>query len=168
VTETKRRLPVVKPPEPADGEPARPPWQWVGFGVVATFAAWLPLAAVVQSWASRSMQQRFGNASPQELGKMINALPTTERWTLHISMIALPMGALLIASAAGGYVVGRYGGEAGVREAVMGGAAAGLIAALIAFSAAGFTGTIVIPVAALGAYLGGKRGYRSRMRPVNM
>src|SRR5689334_10420750 len=49
--DTKRRLPIVKSPvEPrADGggdddSPSRPPWQWVGFGTVAIFVVWLPLA----------------------------------------------------------------------------------------------------------------------------
>ena len=43
--ESKRRLPVLKTPaEEGADEPPRPPWQWVGFGAVAIFVVWTPLA----------------------------------------------------------------------------------------------------------------------------
>src|SRR5687768_2145051 len=64
----RRRLPLIQsapPPPPTpneDGEAKRPPWHWVGFGTVAIFAVWLPLAYGAQAMVSRMLIQRFGSA----------------------------------------------------------------------------------------------------------
>ena len=69
----KRRLPVLLSPKssPSDdgdtGEP-RPPWHWVGFGVVIIFAAWLPLSYVGGAVQRSMLASKFGqDASPDQI-----------------------------------------------------------------------------------------------------
>src|SRR4051812_10222875 len=51
------------PPDDDDAVETRPPWHWVGFGTVAIFAGWLPLAYVAQAVVARVLAQRFGEAA---------------------------------------------------------------------------------------------------------
>jgi hypothetical protein len=144
--ETKRRLPVLKAPSEADDEAtARPPWQWVGFGALGIFAVWLPLAFGA-AWVASSL-----NAS--------GAAP--------IAGVVVLAAGLAVAALAGGFLVGRWGGEGvGVREAALAGLAAAIIASALAFGAPGAlwgaltTVLVAVPFAALG----GKLGLRRRAR----
>jgi len=140
----KRRLPVLKAP-PGDGEDgatARPPWQWVGFGALAIFVVWLPLAFLAAWIASRL------NASG---GAPVGAV------------VVLAAG-LALAALAGGYLVGRWGTSGvGVREAALAGLASAIIASALAFGAPGSlwgalaTVVVAVPFAALGGRLGLRR-----------
>lgn len=135
---TKRRLPVLKS-EPE--EETRPPWQWVGFGVVMVFTAWVPLAYV----------GTILSASSEATG----------------SPARLVMGTLLplaTATAAGGFLVGRFGKPAGVREALLAGAVTGLVAVGLTALSASFSplSFAVVVLAALFAGAGGAAGVRLR------
>src|SRR5438552_5827003 len=96
----KRRLPVLKAdPEPEE-DSRHPPWQWVGFGTVMIFAAWLPLAYLAEAIKSRlAASLGVGGA------------------------IALALAPLALAAVAGGFLVGRFGKPAGPREAALSGLA---------------------------------------------
>ena len=168
VSDVKRRLPVVKPPEQNPDEDPRPPWHWVGFGAVATFCAWLPLAFVAQWFSARIVLAQFAGLDPAATQAAIAKLPARDAWKLHVGMVAPSLAALLLGAAIGGYIVARHAATAGVREATLGGVAAGLIAAVLAFGNAGPMALVVIPVAAFGAWRGAKLGFRRRMRPINM
>jgi hypothetical protein len=148
--EPKRRLPLLKSaPEPhahASGaepdEPPRPPWQWVGFGALAIFVVWLPLAWLATLAAVRIVAI---GASP-----VVGAIPFA--------------ASLAVAATAGGYLVGRWGTEGvGVREASLAGLAAALVATVLAWGSAGVspaalvTVVLATPPAAFGGWLGLKK-----------
>lgn len=142
--ETKRRLPVLKTPgaEGAD-EPPRPPWQWVGFGAVAIFVVWTPLAALA-GFAGR----RFSGLESAVV--------------LNLGLFAL--GSVL-AALAGGFLVGRWGAPGvGVREAALAGLAAALVASVLAWMQAGLSLGPLVTVLLLvpGAALGGRLGLKGR------
>lgn len=170
----RRRLPVLSspPPEPGgassddDAEP-RPPWHWVGFGVVAIFAAWLPLAYLGASASSRVMNARFGaDASKDQIEVALAAMTAAERAKL-MTTVALPsIFGLAVAAFGGGFVVGRFGDKTGVREAAISGAITGALATALAWSGPTLStlvaAFVTIAVATGFAALGGKTGTRRR------
>ncbi len=104
----KRRLPMLPKVEVADeSDEDRPPWHWSAIGAVAVFLAWLPLAYIVNG----------------PLGGLFSG-----GMVAKIAAVALNVAAFVIGSFAGGYLVGRFGGRAGVKEATVGGVAASVIA----------------------------------------
>lgn len=155
----KRRLPLLQSsPEPDDETPDRPPWHWAGLGAMAVFFAWLPLAALVGSIVARVLR-----SAPE--GGMAGA-PLEVR----LLMIGLHALAFAIASGLGGFLVGRFGGLAGVREAAASGAAAAVVAWGIAFAQAPKTALLVWAlllfaigaVGAFGGFVGGRIGLARR------
>lgn len=102
----KRRLPLaprVEVKEPEDEE--RPPWHWSGIGAVGVFVFWLPLAMIVNG----VLGARTGAAA-----------------------VVLNATAFTMACFGAGLVVGRFGGQAGRREATVSGFAAAVIAWAVA------------------------------------
>lgn len=141
----------AQPPAAGDADESRPPWHWVGFGAVAIFTAWLPLAAVAGALARRVATAQVGDE-----GQLAGA---------GASIVAMHAAALAMGSFAGGFVVGRWGGEGvGVREAALSGAAAALAAVGVAWASSGFSpgSLFVVAVAVPFAALGGLRGLRAR------
>jgi hypothetical protein len=135
----KRRLPVLKSaPEPEE-DSRHPPWQWVGFGTVMIFAAWLPLAYFAEAIKAR-LAPSVGGA------------------------VALAVVPLAAAAVAGGFLVGRFGKPAGPREAALAGLATGLVASALACGSAGLSWTPLVALAALVpfAWWGGSLGARGR------
>jgi tRNA-(ms[2]io[6]A)-hydroxylase len=143
----KRRLPLAPRVEVgAEGDEDRPPWHWAAIGAVGVFVFWLPLAIGVNAL----LGGRSGAA-----------------------VVALHAAAFVLASAGSGFLVGRFGGKAGRREAAAGGLGAAGVAWLLA-AAQGLhasVGTLVtwaLLLAAMGAlgggaaWLGGARGVRGR------
>jgi len=145
--EPKRRLPVLKTPgEEGADEPARPPWQWVGFGTLAIFVVWTPLAY---------------------LASLVVARAGGEGAVVLLSATVFP-ASLVLAALAGGYLVGRWGAAGvGVREAALAGFSATLVATVLAWGKVGFSlGPLVVvvigvPPAALGGWLGLKKRARA-------
>jgi len=142
--ETKRRLPVLKLPSDDGGDEAtaRPPWQWVGFGALAIFVVWLPLAFLAAWIASR-----MNDAGASQVG----------------AVVVLAAG-LALAALAGGFLVGRWGASGvGVREAALAGLASAIIASALSFGAPGSlwgalaTVVVAVPFAAVGGKLGLRR-----------
>jgi hypothetical protein len=141
--EPKRRLPVIRTPEQGEAAPLRPPWQWVGFGALATVVVWLPLAGL--------------------LARLLGGAATLLDVIAHL-------GALAVASWAGGFIVGRWGTERiGLREAVLGPmtAVTCAVAWSLVRSGGGVFGAIeeilAMAIAALpSAAMGGARGLRRR------
>ena len=174
----RRRLPVIQsappapPAPPASGKgddpddenaiPARPPWHWVGFGTVAIFAAWLPLAYVAQAVVARVLAQRFGtSATAADIGMALGTMPAGERARL--------MAMLGLSAFAGGYLVGRFGAGTTGREAASAGAMTAVVALVLALgagTASGVTALVTALVVVLlcvgSAAWGGKVGARKR------
>jgi tRNA-(ms[2]io[6]A)-hydroxylase len=162
--EPKRRLPVISPQGQEEGE-ARPPWQWVGFGTVAIFAAWLPLAYLAELVRRRVTFAWLGDAqTPEDAARALAALAPADRAKLGVSMFLVHGAGLAIAAFAGGYLVGRWGGAAGAREAALAGLAAALIASVLGWSGISWVPLVTIALAALFAWLGGRRGIARRAR----
>lgn len=168
----KRRLPVLQTPKASSsddaetGEP-RPPWHWVGFGVVIIFAVWLPLSYVGGALQRSMLAAKFGaDASAEQIALATAAMTPGERTQLMLSQALPVVFALALAAFAGGVVVGKFGAGAGPKESARSGAITALIAVAISFS--GFTvaslvSTIVIFVVATGfAWWGGRVGIRKK------
>jgi hypothetical protein len=104
----KRRLPMLAKTEVADeSDEDRPPWHWSAIGAAAIFLAWLPLAYIVNG----------------PLGGLFNG-----GLVAKIAAVGLNIAAFAIASFGGGYLIGRFGGKAGVKEATVCGVAAAAVA----------------------------------------
>lgn len=155
-----------------DDDEARPPWHWVGFGTIATFASWLPLAYVAEAVRHRIFVSRFGDApSREDVELAFAAMNGMERfrWT---AMQTLPhLVAFGVSAFAGGLLVGRFGSGTGPRE----GAASGLVTALVALAVSwrvlaeggwGAVVSVVVPlvIAVLFAWWGGRVGTRKRAK----
>ncbi len=173
----KRHLPIVSSKaaptqapgsDSGDDEPPRPPWHWIGFGVVAIFGAWLPLAwlaaRIVRGW----LERRFPTAaSAEDVSVAFAEMAPGERASLT-AMLALPhLVALALAAFAGGYLVGRWGEGTTRREPALAGLFAGLVACVLTFGAlSGFSwAPLIVPlVAAPVAFVGGNVGRARRER----
>jgi tRNA-(ms[2]io[6]A)-hydroxylase len=164
--EPKRRLPVLKADSSGEDEQEkRPPWQWVGFGTVAIFVAWLPLSYLAELARRRATSAWLGAAStPEEAARALAALGDGDRAKLGLTIFLLHGGGLALAALAGGYLVGRWGGAATEREAALAGVAAALIASVLGWSGISWVPLVTIALAALFAWLGGRRGVRARAR----
>jgi hypothetical protein len=160
----RRRLPVLSPDRSSSGTPGteeeepRPPWHWVGFGTVAIFAGWLPLAYVAGAVSARVMAARFGaDASKEAIDLALAAMTSGERARL-MATVALPsLLGLALAAFGGGVVVGRFGSAAAgsrpARTAAMAGGVTAFIASAIAW--AGFTtATLVAAVVTFAVAVG--------------
>ena len=156
MTDNKRRLPVVQPKIEEEGEP-RPAWHWAGFGAVAIFVAWLPLAWVAEAVGRRLVASKVAGGEAALAG-----LSRSERISA-LAMIALPQAlALALASVGGGFLVTRFGQGTKARDAAFAGACVGLLALGLTFASAGFSlAAFVVPLLATAfAALGGRLGLR--------
>ena len=147
MADTKRRLTVLKSDgAPQEQEAQRPPWHWVGFGMVMIFAAWLPLAYVVEA-----IVVRVRSGAPED------HVP----WAVPVLLGAVP---LALAALAGGFLVGRFGKPAGTREALLAGLATGLVAILLTTLSGAFSPLFLVAAALAAGFaaLGGAWGVRGR------
>jgi hypothetical protein len=96
----KRRLPVLPASELPPEDEDRPPWHWAVIATIGAFVFWLPLLLLVNAVA----------------------MGQSTAWGL------LHAGAFALANVGAGLLVGRFGGKAGEREAMVGGASAGALA----------------------------------------
>lgn len=170
----RRRLPVLKStnqaaspePEPEQDDAARPPWHWIGFGTVAIFATWLPLAYAAQALVAGTLRRTFGEAaSVEDIREGLDRASGVERFRIMALLAAPNVLAFAAASFAGGFLVGRYGPQASAREAALSGLVTALFATIIAGGGFGLqpllTATVLIAVATAFAAWGGRFG-RSR------
>ena len=116
----KRRLPLAPRIDVADeADEDRPPWHWSGFGAIGVLVLWLPLAFIV-------------NGLLKGAGDAVDAVDLR----VEVAMIALNAAAFALASFGAGFLVGRFSGKAGRREATV----AGLAAAAVAWGLAAVQG----------------------------
>jgi len=169
----KRRLPVISSQasrggdggNPADPDAEnRPEWQWVGFGVVAMFAAWLPLAAAAGMFARRIAEGMLGEPlDAADAQTRIAALDSFAQRKLMASYMAPHVAALALSGVFAGFVIGKFGQGGGRAASVAAGivcAVAGLLAVrdLSSFVAL----LLVVVVAVLSARGGASWGARKR------
>ena len=158
----KRRLPVLQAPQEPTEEP-RPPWHWVGFGVVIILAAWLPLAYLAEFIKGRVIASFLGPVESQDQATLaIAALSSGDRARLTALLVALPAAALAAGALGGGYVVGRWSDKAGWREAGAAGGTVGILTGAMALTS-GISAAALIPIlltlltAALGGWWGARK-----------
>ncbi|WP_437569042.1 hypothetical protein [Sorangium sp. So ce542] len=151
----KRRLPVLQGGGGDDEGEERPPWHWIALGTVAIFIVWLPLAGLANTLLRR-MVERTGDAAAEG--------------SVRLAMVGLNAIAFALAGLAGGYLVGRFGGRAGRREAAASGAVVAALAwalALAEGAPAGALGwalllVVMVAIGAAASYVGGRAGLRAR------
>lgn len=170
--DTKRRLPLLQPNED-EGEP-RPPWQWSVLGGVATLLVLLPLSMLASWYARRTYSAYVPGTTPEEVQGAVRALTGGQRLWLGVLVVVGPIAALAVASFVGGLFVGRFGGDAGKREAAVGASLAAAVAASVAaremvLQPNGallwlFTASVLFVVAGVFGYLGGFVGWHRRRR----
>ncbi|HSQ64111.1 MAG TPA: hypothetical protein VLM85_12885 [Polyangiaceae bacterium] len=157
-----RRLTVLQS-KPEDDEPPRPPWHWVGFGAVAIFVVWLPLAYGAESVSSRVVASRLPPGDAADLGARLRELSPAARRTTIVLMAMPHVAALVLAALAGGFLVTRFGAGTRPREAALAGLMVGLLALGLTYAQTGVSlAPLVVPlVATLAAWLGGRLGRRA-------
>jgi len=168
----KRRLPVVQPLDEAEQEAyERPAWHWVVIGAVGSFLFFLLGLQLTQWFAHREILRLVGEGEEAIVRRAL--LTDAQEAYLNALIYGLPLICLLASSWFGGLLVGRFGGQAGGREATLSGmATGGLTAAIAATSmwprgeakAWALAAMILIVVGALGGWRGGKRGLGRRDR----
>jgi len=150
----------------------RPPWHWVGFGTIATFACWLPLAYLAEAVRHKVFTSRFGTSpSRADIDLAFAAMSAMERfrWT---AMQTLPhVIAFALSAFAGGLLVGRFGPGTGGKEAALSGVVTALVAVgvswrVVAEGGWGAVVSVVVPLLiAVGfAWWGGRYGARKRAK----
>jgi hypothetical protein len=147
----KRRLPVLNAgaAQPDEGE-SRRPWQWVGFGALAIFTAWIPLAALAGAAVARLPVGAGGAAA-------------------GVMLLTLYAAALAFGAGLGGFLVGRWGAVGvGVREAALSGLCAAVVAGAVTWISYGpsagalLVAAVALPTAALGGWVGLRARGRQR------
>jgi hypothetical protein len=146
-------------------------WHWSVIGAVAIFLAWLPL-----SWLATSAARAL-SSSVLGIDEQVAALRwETSSLPSKVAIVAIVLAprvlAFLVAAAAGGAVVGRYGGSAGVKEAAVAGFGSAFTAWMIAVVMAGQMPSIgsllslvlVCAGGTLAAALGGRLGLSRKAR----
>jgi hypothetical protein len=166
----KRHLPVLQNKPDDEGE-ERPPWQWSVLGGATVLLVWVPLAYLAALVAKRVYDRHVPDGDPEAMRRAIEAMPPSTRLWLGALVVLGPLVAAALASFAGGVLVGRFGGRAGKREALVGGLGAAAVSVLV--SAPGivesqgagawlFTAAFVMALAAIASWLGGRLGVRLR------
>ena len=165
----KRRLPVLNAKAPLGGaggpddEPPRPPWHWVGFGIVLVFAAWLPLAWLAELLKWRVLVGFLGKVqSPAETEAAMRTLGGSARLAVVLATLGLPALAMALGAAAAGYVVGKFGDATTAREAGLSGVGSALLVTILVWVTAGFSlaPLAAVPLLGVAAWLGGRQGAR--------
>jgi tRNA-(ms[2]io[6]A)-hydroxylase len=128
-----RRLPVIQS-KPDDSAPERPRWHWVLIGAGFVLTIWLPLL-VAALWLSPILVGVMLNIEDSAAAERVLRSAEPAQRALWIALTAGPvLLAFILANLGAGSLVGRFGGQAGVKEAALGAAvaatAAGGLAAL--------------------------------------
>jgi hypothetical protein len=166
MADSKRRLPVLKSPEPNEDDD-RPPWHWVGFGTIAIFAAWLPLAYLASSAETRIVSRFAEATSPEAIADSIQRASQHDMARLRFAVLLLLALPLALGAFGGGFIVGRWSRRAGVREAALAGLVTALVTSLLSWVEAGLSlaplagALLAVPMAAAGGWSGSRARARS-------
>jgi tRNA-(ms[2]io[6]A)-hydroxylase len=165
MADSKRRLLVLKSPEPNEDD-ERPPWHWVGFGTIAIFAAWLPLAYLASAAETRVVSRFAEASSPEGIAESIQRASPHDVARLRFAILLLLAVPLAIGAFGGGFIVGRWSRRAGPREAALAGLVTALVTCALSWLEAGLSWAPLwgaLPLVLM-AGLGGWSGSRARAR----
>ena len=161
----KRRLPVLSAEPPSgEDESDRPEWQWVGFGVVAMFSAWLPLAAAAGMFSRRVAESMIGGSlDAAETQARLAALDAAAQRKLMVSFMAPHVVALALSGVFAGFVIGKFGHGGGRAASVAAGLVCVVAGLLAVRDLSSFVALLcVVVVAVLSARGGASWGARRR------
>jgi hypothetical protein len=165
-----RRLPVLQNTA-TDDVPSRPPWQWVAIGAALAISMWIPLLTV-SLWLRTRLLAGVFPTDAAALAERVQSASPGHKLVLALSALVPVLVPWLVACAAAGAIVGRFGGAAGRRHALY----SGLSAAALALAVALLGGALASPLAfassalvlgtsaAGAAWMGGKFGEKRRYR----
>jgi tRNA-(ms[2]io[6]A)-hydroxylase len=165
-----RRLPVLQSSS-SDDAPQRPRWHYLIIGAGFTITLWLPLAVVAMWVGSRLAFWVFEVPNEAALPAAVAAASSAQKsWAAALQALPL-MLSFFLACFGSAVLVGRFGGKAGVREAIFGNligsavvlglaAMAGEVPLAVAIAAGGF----LLASAALAGWAGARVGKR-RLSP---
>lgn len=161
-------MPPVIQSSPDEGEP-RPPSHWVAIAAALALALWAPLVLLALP-LGRAIAARV--AGVDDVSQLATAATTSPalRAAVAAALIVPVLASLALAAGATGAIVGRFGGRAGAREAVLGCTLAALVAwgmsvsggALRPWPVAAVTALLLGALAAVFAGLGARIGRRRR------
>ncbi len=162
-----RRLPVIQS-SPDEGEP-RPPSHWVAIAAALALALWAPLVLLALPLGRAIAARVAGVDDVSQLAAAATTSPAL-RAAVAAALIVPVLASLALAAGATGAIVGRFGGRAGAREAVLGCTLAALVAwgmsvsggALRPWPVAAVTALLLGALAAVFAGLGARIGRRRR------
>jgi hypothetical protein len=124
----KRRLPVLQPGEP---ETVRPPWQWALIGAALGILILFPLVELAQLVLAHETRRLAPGESPEATAEALRVLGAGARAWLQIAAVLGNLLPLAIAAFFGGALVGRFGAQAGAREATWSGLGVGVFVTLL-------------------------------------
>lgn len=130
---------------------------WTSVGIVAAFILWLPLAYFAAKLGARMVPELAGAASAEELAARISALPSAAQAALQARVASLQLLAMLVAHAAAGALVAKFGRLTSLRSWTLIGVFTATLAALLTLASGGFSlfALVPIPLAAAGSAGGG-------------
>lgn len=163
-----RRLPVIQS-SPDEGEP-RPPSHWVAIAAALALALWAPLVLLALPLGRALAARVAGVDDVSQLAAAATTTSSARRAAVAAALIVPVLASLALAAGGTGAVVGRFGGRAGAREAVIGCTLAALVAwgmsisggALRPWPVAAVTALLLGALAAVFAGLGARVGRRRR------
>jgi hypothetical protein len=133
-----RKLPVLQTVSPEDERAARrPAWQWIALGAVFVLSLWMPLA-VLGLWIGRWIAAAWIIENPSDMARFSSAATGAERVALVIAVLVPILGSFAAACAAGGALVGRFGGSVRASHTAI----VGLLSAALAWGLAGLGGAL--------------------------
>ena len=163
-----RRLPVLQNSSTSDD--GRPAWHWVPIGFLFVVSLWLPFAMVANWAAGRVVHRILGDLPANEIGLRLADADASDRFSLWMVLTAAPLVAFSAACGFGGALVGRFGGQAGPKEAAASGALAGLAGTVLTLAtgnvfsfASSALFLVLVPLGAGAAWLGGRWGFRRKV-----
>ena len=118
-TRVVRRLPVLQSSS-SDDAPQRPAWHYIVIGAGFTITLWLPLAVLATWVGSRLAIWVFEASTESELpAALARASASQKAWAAALQAAPLVLS-FFLACLGAAVLVGRFGGKAGVREAILG------------------------------------------------
>ena len=160
---------MIQSNSPDEGE-SRPPSQWVAIAAALALALWVPLVLLALGLGRALAARIAGVDDVSKLAAGAASATPMVRSAVAGALIVPALASLAGACAATGAIVGRFGGRAGAREAVLGCTLAALVAwgtsvssgALRPWPVAAVTAVFLGALAALFAGLGARAGRRRR------
>ncbi len=109
-----------------------------------TFFLWLPLT-MLATVVSRALLARLLPAgSPLDVQQALAQAPAGLQWTVRLALLGPALLGTVVASASSGALVGRFGGRAGPKEALVGAVGVSCLAWVLTLFQGSGAGSVVI------------------------